>query len=56
MKDPKTISFVGTKQIEMLLKQWAAADDRSVSYVIRQILEAAAKKRAVEEQKKRQTA
>jgi predicted transcriptional regulator len=38
MADSKILSFVGNKQIEAQLKRWAAADDRSVSYVIRQIV------------------
>ncbi len=39
MSEPITISFVGTKGLKTLLKQWAEQDDRSVSYIIRQILE-----------------
>ncbi len=38
MSEPITISFVGTKELKALLKQWAEQDDRSVSYIIRQIL------------------
>jgi hypothetical protein len=38
MSESITISFVGTRELKTLLEKWAAADDRSVSYVMRQIL------------------
>jgi hypothetical protein len=33
-----TICFMGTEAIKTQLEQWAAEDERSVSYVLRQIL------------------
>jgi hypothetical protein len=39
MTEPLTISFVGTTDIKQWLEQSAKKDDRSVSYVLRQILE-----------------
>lgn len=50
MKVPVTISFVGTTDIKALLERWAAEDDRSVSYVMRQILQAEARRRQAEAQ------
>ena len=40
MTDEKltTICFMGTEAIKTQLEQWAAEDDRSVSYVLRRIL------------------
>ena len=46
MSEPITISFVGTKELKALLQQWAEQDDRSVSYIIRQILEKESQRRA----------
>lgn len=48
MTEQKSLSFVANTEIERNLKQWAAADDRSVSYVLRKILEAEAKRRKAE--------
>jgi hypothetical protein len=45
MSEPLTISFVGTTELKTLLQQWASEDDRSVSYVMRQILKREAKRR-----------
>ena len=45
MSEPITISFVGTTDLKALLEQWAAQDDRSVSYVMRQILAQEAQRR-----------
>lgn len=45
MTEPKTISFVGTTEIEIWLKSWATEDDRSVSYVLRKIIEQEAQRR-----------
>jgi hypothetical protein len=58
MKDPKTISFVGTTQIETILKKWAADKERSVSYILRKMVETEAQKQTSEEEKegKHQTA
>ena len=39
MSQPITISFVGTQALKDILQRWAEKDDRSVSYIIRQILE-----------------
>lgn len=38
MSEPITICFVGTTDQKTLLEQWAAEDERSVSYIMRQIL------------------
>ncbi|MCL4300561.1 MAG: hypothetical protein KJ077_32795 [Anaerolineae bacterium] len=38
MSEPTTISFVGTTELKAMLEQWAREDDRSISYVMRQIL------------------
>jgi hypothetical protein len=38
VSEPITISFVGNTEIKAWLEQWAKEDDRSMSYVIRQIL------------------
>ena len=46
MSEPITISFVGTRELKTLLVQWAEQDDRSVSYIIRQILEKESQRRA----------
>lgn len=45
MSEPTTISFVGTTEIKTLLEQWADEDDRSVSYIMRQILKREAQRR-----------
>lgn len=37
-EDQVTICFVGTSEQKTLLEQWAKEDERSVSYVMRQIL------------------
>jgi len=39
MNEPITISFVGTNDLKTWLEQQAKADDRSISYILRQILE-----------------
>lgn len=53
MSEPVTISFVGTQELKKLLKQWAEHDDRSVSYIIRQILEKEILRRFAESQNRR---
>ena len=55
MSEQITISFVGTTKIKKLLEQWAAQDDRSVSYIMRKILENEAQCREVLESKRRNT-
>jgi hypothetical protein len=45
MSEPITISFVGTTEQKTLLEQWAAEDDRSISYIMRQILKREAQRR-----------
>ena len=45
MSETVTASFVITTEQKACLEQWAAADDRSVSYVVRQILQAEAQRR-----------
>jgi len=42
---PKTIAFVGTTKLHALLKRWAAEDDRTVSAIIRRLLEREARRR-----------
>jgi hypothetical protein len=46
MSEPITISFLGNTELKALLKQWAKEDDRSVSYVMRQMLNREAQRRA----------
>lgn len=41
-----TICFMGTEAIKTQLEQWAAEDERSVSYVLRQILKREIQRRA----------
>jgi predicted transcriptional regulator len=45
MSEPITISFVGTTELKALLERWAKEDDRSVSWVMRQILKKEARHR-----------
>lgn len=45
-----TTSFVVTKEIKICLEQWAAADDRSVSYILRDILKKECDRRAARQQ------
>jgi hypothetical protein len=45
MSEPITICFVGTAEQKTLLEQWAKQDDRSVSYIMRQILSREAQRR-----------
>ena len=45
MPKPITISFVGSTEIKTWLEQWAKEDDRSMSYIMRQILEKEAQRR-----------
>lgn len=42
---PKTIAFVATIKSHELLKRWAAEDDRTVSAIIRRLLEQEARRR-----------
>ena len=48
MSQPITISFVGTRALKEVLQRWAEQDDRSLSYIIRQILEKEIQRRTVE--------
>ena len=48
MSQPLTISFVADSQIKSWLERWAREDDRSISYVLRQILKQEAQRRASE--------
>jgi hypothetical protein len=45
MSEPATICFVGTTELKATLEQWAAEDERSVSYIMRQILKREAQRR-----------
>lgn len=51
MAENRIISFTGNEALHDRLKQWAAADDRSVSSVIRQIIEAETERRESETRK-----
>ena len=53
MIETTTRSFVITTELKVLLEQWAIEEDRSVSYVVRQILkeEAQRRKQALTHQK-----
>lgn len=53
MSEPITISFVGTTEQKTLLEQWAKADDRSISYIMRQILSREAQRRQQAQVQKR---
>lgn len=46
MTEPTTICFVGTTELKAMLEKWAKQDDRSVSYIMRQILTREAQRRA----------
>lgn len=52
MSEPITISFVSTTEQKALLERWAAEDDRSVSYVMRQILKREAQRRQQAQEQK----
>ena len=45
MKETITASFIITIEQKDLLERWASKEDRSVSYIVRQILTAEAKRR-----------
>ena len=45
MKETVTASFIITIEQKGLLERWASKEDRSVSYVMRQILTAEAQRR-----------
>lgn len=45
MIETTTTSFVITTESKVLLEQWAKEEDRSVSYIMRQILKAEAQRR-----------
>lgn len=45
MSESITISFVGTTEQKTLLELWAKQDDRSISWVMRQILKQEAQRR-----------
>ena len=47
MSEQITISFVGNTKLKSLLVKWAKQDDRSVSYIVRKILEKEAQQREV---------
>ena len=52
MKEQITRSYVITKQLDALLKQWAGDSDRTISAELRQILEQEAARRAQNQQRK----
>ena len=45
MQEQITRSYVVTKRLDMLLKEWAAESDRTISAELRQILEREAQRR-----------
>ena len=45
MAESTTICFIGTVEQKALLEQWAKEDDRSVSYIMRQIVNREAQRR-----------
>ena len=45
MIETTTASFVITTELKVMLEQWAKEEDRSVSYVVRQILKTEAQRR-----------
>jgi hypothetical protein len=47
-----TICFMGTAEQKALLERWAAADERSVSYMLRQIIKQEAQRRAQAQEQK----
>ena len=52
-KPMKTMSFVTTEEIEQMLKDLAEREDRSVSYILRKILEKELKRRQNENKEKK---
>jgi predicted transcriptional regulator len=50
MSNTLVISFVGTTEQKAWLEQWAKEEDRSVSYVMRQILNSEAQRRQAQPQ------
>ena len=55
MSEPATICFVGTTELKTMLEQWAAEDERSVSYIMRQILKREAQRRKQPQTNQKQT-
>lgn len=45
MSEPATICFVGTAELKTMVEEWAKEDERSVSYIMRQILKREAQRR-----------
>ena len=45
MSEPATICFVGTTELKTMVEEWAKEDERSVSYIMRQILKREAQRR-----------
>lgn len=54
MSETVTKSFVLTKELVDCLEQWAKADDRSVSYILRDILKKECDRRAAQAQATKQ--
>ena len=50
MQEQVTVCFVGTKQLKELLEQWAKEEDRSISAVMRQILQREVLRREIDQQ------
>ncbi len=49
-----TVSFVATKELKQLLEQWSREEDRTVSAVLRRILEGEAKRRQYQQSSKQE--
>lgn len=45
MAEPMTISFVADEKIKQLLDKWAAEEDRSISSLIRRLIESERERR-----------
>lgn len=54
MSELTTVSFLITREMKYRLKQWASESDRSVSYIIRQILEKETQRRTAAEDQRRE--
>ncbi|GIK39537.1 MAG: hypothetical protein BroJett011_33700 [Chloroflexota bacterium] len=53
MAEPTTICFVGTDELKAMLEKWAKEDERSMSYVLRQILKNEVQRRMVQSERQK---
>jgi predicted transcriptional regulator len=56
MSKPITLSVVVTQELRDCLERWAAADDRSMSYILRDILKQECDRRRSQQSPDRNTA